>query len=286
MTAMLAVSARHLGMLRPREPAYAQAAMALVSRSCALFSTELDRGDDLDNYDPLFFMAQLIHYLAWCNLEFLERPQAPRGGDGRRPLDLSGDQLFLLGSGVRVFLSGTRAQGSNSIFAKMWQDTRCRALDTAVAEQGMDSEGIVEAFMERFDELTPGSSPDHAPEGRGCPPDQGDAERTAFRGIVERLSVMMALWKHRDAGFPPLERTDIERYVLAFPLFCFGRFLDMIGANDSRALLVMHHFYRTSRLLLGEETWWSSERSKIMEDLTLRELESRGVAVSVRGVGS
>ncbi|WDK16307.1 hypothetical protein CGRA01v4_07590 [Colletotrichum graminicola] len=272
MTAMLAVSARHLSILRPQETAYAEAAMALLSRSCSIFSTVLDRGD---KYDPLFFTAQLIHYLTWCNLEFLHDEHVPDGP----VLDLSRDQLFLLSSGVRVFLSSTRAQGSGSIFSGASQNSKCDALGLVVAEQGMDRGSIVEGFMARYDELTAGASLDDCAA-------QNDTEREAFRGIIDLLSVILALHAHRETNTRPSERSDLERYILTFPLFCFGPFMDMIVANDSRALLVLYHFYNTSQLLLGDRTtWWASGRMKTMSQLIKQELARRQLETSVAGLG-
>ncbi|OLN83073.1 Sterol uptake control protein 2-like protein 10 [Colletotrichum chlorophyti] len=277
MTAMLALSARHLTILHTQiEEKYTQASLALVSRSCALFSVALDREDSGDKCDPLFFTAQLIHYLTWCNLEFLEQ------NDSQHRLDLSRDQLFLLSSGVRVFLSGTRAHGSDSIFVKMSQVSECAALDGIIAGQGMDRGGIVEAFMQKYDGLTPNALT-HGP----APSNTREAEeREAFRLIVGRLAVLLALWKFRDSNPSPPATGDLERFALAFPLFCTGAFLDMIVANDSRALLVLYHFYRTFRLLSGaRETWWASERCTAMENLIGRELERRCVDVSLDGLG-
>ncbi|KAK2045600.1 hypothetical protein LZ31DRAFT_464197 [Colletotrichum somersetense] len=271
MTAMLAVSARHLSILRPQETAYAEAAMALLSRSCSIFSTVLDRGD---KYDPLFFTAQLIHHLTWCNLEFLHDEHVPDSP----ALDLSRDQLFLLSSGVRVFLSGTRAQGSDSIFSGSSQKSRCDALGLIVTGQGMDRGSIVEAFMTRYDELTAGSGLDDCAA-------QDDAERAAFHTVVDLLSVILALHAHRETNSRPAERSDLERYILAFPLFCSGPFLDMIIANDSRALLVLYHFYSTSQLLLGDQaTWWASGRMKTMSQLIKQELARRQLKTSVAGL--
>ncbi|KAK1580517.1 uncharacterized protein LY79DRAFT_520619 [Colletotrichum navitas] len=272
MTAMLAVSARHLSILRPQETAYAEAAMALLSRSCSIFSTVLDRGD---KYDPLFFTAQLIHYLTWCNLELPHDEHVPDGP----VLDLSRDQLFLLSSGVRLFLSSTRAQGSDSIFFGSSQNSQCDALSLIVAEQGMDRGNIVEGFMARYDELTAGASLEDCTA-------QNDTERAAFRGIVDLLSVILTLHAHRETNTRPIERSDLERYILAFPLFCFGPFLDMIVANDSRALLVLYHFYSTSQLLLEDRTtWWASGRMKTMSQLIKQELARRQLETSVAGLG-
>ncbi|TQN63995.1 Sterol uptake control protein 2, partial [Colletotrichum shisoi] len=274
MTAMLAVAARHLAILRPRETAYADAAMALLSRSCALFGAVLDRGDD-DKYDPLFFTAQLIHYLAWCDLDFLLLPDGGRAAaPGSPALDLSRDRLFLLSSGVRVFLSSARAHGSGSIFARAWQNSQCGALELIVAEQGMDRDSIVEGFMERYDELGRGAG-----RGAGRAARDDEEERASFRAIVDLLSAVLALWAYRETNTRPAGRPDLERHILAFPLFCFGPFLDMVVANDSRALLVLYHFYTVSRLLLGAAgaAWWASGRLETMSRSIKQELARRGL---------
>ncbi|OHW93358.1 C6 transcription factor [Colletotrichum incanum] len=274
MTAMLAVSARHLSILQPQEKIYVEAAMALLSRSCSVFSAVLDRSD---KYDPLFFTAQLIQYLTWSNLEFLKNENVPDSP----VLDLSRDQLFLLSSGVRVFLSRTRVHGSDSIFARSWQSSQCDALDLIVTEQGMDRNSIVEGFMKRYDELTPGGSPSNL-DDRETYTAEKDMERASFRNIVNTLSVILALWTYRETNTRPSERSDLERYILAFPLFCFGPFLDMIVANDSRALLVLYHFYNTSQLLLGNNTtWWASGRMKVMSHFIKQELARRHLEPSV-----
>lgn len=272
MTAILAVSARHLSTLRPEDAVYGEASLALLSRSCALFGAELSRDDGAGGgYDSLFFTAQLIHYLTWCNLESVDGPDDADDN----ALDLARDQLFLLSSGVRVFLSGTRAQGPDSIFAKAWQDAPCDALDKIAAEQGMDRGRIQRAFLDRYDEMT--TTPEHR--------SSADRQRAAFTGIVERLSVIVALWQHRSTNPRPPATPDLERYVLAFPLFCFGPFLDMIVANDPRALLVLYHFYETSRLLLGEDdgepTWWACDRLIAMPKMLEQELRRRGMQPAV-----
>ncbi|KXH40969.1 hypothetical protein CNYM01_12599 [Colletotrichum nymphaeae SA-01] len=274
MTAILAVSARHLSTLRPEDAVYKEASLALLSRSCALFGAELGRDDGAGGgYDSLFFTAQLIHYLTWCNLESVDGSD-----DADATLDLSRDQLFLLSSGVRVFLFGTRTQSQDSIFAKAWQDAPCDALDKIVAEQGMDRGRIQRAFLGRYDEMTPrGQGTTTTPEHHSS----ADRQRAAFTGIVERLSVIVALWQHRSTNPQPPATPDLERYVLAFPLFCFGPFLDMIVANDPRALLVLYHFYETSRLLLGEDdeepTWWACDRLSAMPKTLEQELRRKGV---------
>ncbi|KAF3800295.1 hypothetical protein GCG54_00007742 [Colletotrichum gloeosporioides] len=270
MTAMLATSARHLSVLRPDESVYDEAALALLSRSCAGFSAALNQDDGREKHNPLFFTAMLIHYLTWCNLDFLEEGGKPADD---RQLDLKGDQLFLLSSGVRVFLSSTRAQGPDSIFANMSSISQCSALENIVASQSMDCEGIVADFMRRYDD----SSTSQVEIST-----QATKEREAYHAIVTRLSVILALWRYRETNPSPPQRADLERYIFSFPLFCVGIFLDMVVSSDTRALLVLYHFYRTSRLLLGsKESWWASKRLNTMDALIKLDLERRCISVAV-----
>ncbi|KAF6825574.1 C6 transcription factor [Colletotrichum plurivorum] len=287
MTAMLAASARHISTLRPQEHVYAQAAMALLSRSCAAFIEVLEKHDDSgDKCDPLFFTAMLIHHLTWCNLTFLE-DQAVSGVTDT-PLDLTGDQLFLLSSGPRTFLSSTRARGPESVFADMSSTSQCGALEAIVEAQGWDCDAIVDCFMDRYDEIT-AQEEKYQPDNTRIPGtdlsiQRDDGRRSSYKAIVRRLSVPIALLQHKLSNPTPPQASDIERFIFSFPLFFFGPILDMTASGDSRALLVLYHFYRTSRLLLGHRQWWASERLETMEALIKQELERRDVGVSVKVV--
>lgn len=287
MTAMLAISARHISTLRPRENLYAQAAMALLSRSCAAFVEALEKQDDDagdDKCDPLFFTAMLVNHLTWCNLSFLEGQAAPPPGAGgsSTPLDLTGDQLFLLSSGPRMFLSSTRARGSQSVFAGMASTSQCGALEAIVEAQGWDLGAIVDCFMDCYDEIT--AQEESRPGDIRSPTTKDDERRCSYQAVVRRLSVPIALLRNKASNPTPPRASDVERFIFSFPLFFFGPILDMTAGGGSRALLVLHHFYRTSRLLLGHRLWWASERLETMEALTERELERRGVAISLKAV--
>ncbi|OQU95254.1 hypothetical protein CLAIMM_01487 [Cladophialophora immunda] len=73
-------------------------------------------------------------------------------------------------------------------------------------------------------------------------------------------------------------REDIEQLIYGFPILCCGPFTELMTQGDSRALLLLVHFYRAARVLLdSRRCWWASARSGVMEGLILRELESRGL---------
>ncbi|TEA22146.1 hypothetical protein C8034_v002179 [Colletotrichum sidae] len=168
---------------------------------------------------------------------------------------------------------------------------QCGALQTIVKTQNLDCESVAQRWMERYDELTlrvNRESPDSPPPGLatsengGISSSHADEQREAFSRIAHHLAVILALWDHRHSNPTPPQREDIERYIFSFPLFCIKTFLDMITSGDSRAFLVLYHFYRTSRLLLGQERcWWASKRLEVMEALIGEELGRRDVALAL-----
>lgn len=74
------------------------------------------------------------------------------------------------------------------------------------------------------------------------------------------------------------------RYVLTFPMLCFGPLLSLISTGDSRALVLLYHVYWVVDVLLqGGEYWWCQRRTKIMLKAIREELDARGLSVCVRG---
>jgi hypothetical protein len=71
------------------------------------------------------------------------------------------------------------------------------------------------------------------------------------------------------------------RYVLSFPLACYGPVLEMMmrAGGDPRGLVLLYHFYRAARTLLAteEDAWWCGRRAVVMEELVGRELRARGL---------
>jgi hypothetical protein len=84
--------------------------------------------------------------------------------------------------------------------------------------------------------------------------------------------------------YPLPSRGDSNRYFLSFPIICLGPFLDLVVESDTRALVVLYHFYRCARDLLGTtETWWAAERSVVMERALRKELARRGFDRCLKG---
>ncbi|KAK0722845.1 hypothetical protein B0T26DRAFT_237047 [Lasiosphaeria miniovina] len=124
--------------------------------------------------------------------------------------------------------------------------------------------------------------------------------RAAYKRLAERLAVAMAFASDGGVGggcpaaFPskPLGRSrspvlkskDIVRYVMTFPMICFGSFLPLITEGDSRGLVVLFHIYRVVRQLLppADENWWCRRRTEAMEAALRCELRARGLEVCLR----
>ncbi|KAM7207355.1 hypothetical protein V8F20_002235 [Naviculisporaceae sp. PSN 640] len=127
-------------------------------------------------------------------------------------------------------------------------------------------------------------------------------ERIAYERLVVRLSVAIAFVEDRGIGSCPaaaafftpnttppdcarstLTQEDVVRYVLTFPMLCFGPFLPLISSGDSRALVVLLHIYRVVGVLLPSDNfWWCRKRSEVMVSAIGAELRARGLEFCIR----
>ncbi len=126
--------------------------------------------------------------------------------------------------------------------------------------------------------------PETEPETRtDVDPKAAAAWRIAFEHAVGSLSLMLSLLSITSRLGPSVPnllhlKADIARLFFTFPVVCSGSFRQMIRQGDERALIVLFHFHRATRILLSDpETWWAHERSRVMEDLVGKELRSRGL---------
>ncbi|KAK3379460.1 hypothetical protein B0T24DRAFT_522049 [Lasiosphaeria ovina] len=127
-----------------------------------------------------------------------------------------------------------------------------------------------------------------------------DLMRAAYQRLAERLAVAMAFASDGGIGggcpvafpskppgrsrSPVLRSEDIVRYVMTFPMICFGSFLPLITNGDSRGLVVLFHIYRVVRQLLppADDNWWCRRRTEVMEAAIGCELRARGLEVCLR----
>ncbi|KAK3940166.1 putative C6 transcription factor PTB64984.1 putative C6 transcription factor [Diplogelasinospora grovesii] len=126
----------------------------------------------------------------------------------------------------------------------------------------------------------------------GLPPCR--SERDAFSCVARSLSLILSFVDASDTQgggqllTPEMvpKQADFDRWFFSFPVMVSGRFQqrELIITGDSRALVVLYHFYRAARLLLTEkESWWAHERSRVMEAAILKELRARGLGVCLKG---
>ncbi|KID73823.1 uncharacterized protein G6M90_00g000490 [Metarhizium brunneum] len=114
------------------------------------------------------------------------------------------------------------------------------------------------------------------------------SDRSAFERVIRCMSPLLccaSLNSTADsaahASTKALE-ANIEQLFYGFPILCCGPFARLITTGDSRALVFLFHFYHAARRLLApKRCWWASVRSSVMEELILKELDCRGLDVSL-----
>jgi hypothetical protein len=124
--------------------------------------------------------------------------------------------------------------------------------------------------------------------------------RSAYKRLSERVSIAMVFLaeSRRDTGCPMLglqkdplalfpsstfSQGDMARYVLTFPMLCFGPLLPLISRGDSRVLLLLYHVYQmVEELLPSDRFWWCRKRSLVMRQSMMEELRARGLEVCIR----
>ncbi len=108
--------------------------------------------------------------------------------------------------------------------------------------------------------------------------------RTSFAYIVRRISPLIhcqALAACSNTGMSDLAaiQDDIEQLIYGFPILCCGPFTDLVQRRDTRALVLLLHFYRSARILLDlRRCWWAGARTSVMEKLIVSELKLRGIS--------
>jgi hypothetical protein len=108
-----------------------------------------------------------------------------------------------------------------------------------------------------------------------CLPDDSYTESYAAGGIDPMQ------WSDDEPTLAEMHAADLQRLLFVIPILCYGPFLELIMTNDARALVFLYHFYRATRILLSpeaKESWWATDRSRVMERLLGDELARRGLS--------
>ncbi|KAH6624847.1 hypothetical protein B0J18DRAFT_410258 [Chaetomium sp. MPI-SDFR-AT-0129] len=189
INAMLSTAAAHLDYLNPGHAQYHRAKYALLNKALHDYRETLSGPVTADNCDALLGTANLIQYLMWCDLSFVEG-QMPESATKQptnkcpystmsspdssslaspphesysvsslpppsppQPLDLSGDRLYFLSTGVRqiFFMAWPLFQSPQSAFAHVSLLGPCMRLEDAAEARGLNWQRIMGAFMAIYD---------------------------------------------------------------------------------------------------------------------------------------
>lgn len=114
-----------------------------------------------------------------------------------------------------------------------------------------------------------------------------NSSRSLFTIIIRCLSPLLCCASLTSAsnavGYSSVARqSDIEELLFGFPILCCGPFAKLIFEEDSRALVILLQFYHAvGQLLPPNRCWWAHARSCMMKELMVKELESRGLNLSL-----
>ncbi|KAB5583205.1 hypothetical protein GE09DRAFT_948325 [Coniochaeta sp. 2T2.1] len=202
MHAILAISAKHMYVLRPQDPSYAEAAIVLLNQSIQSFRGTLDTPITMENCESRLGTSLLINYMAWTELGFLEgqliTADTPAGG-----LDMSMDLLFLLGSGVRqVFSAFPLFKEHESPFIKIGEYHPCDNLEKEADRRGSNWREIMTRMFFKFDD----------------PNYQGSTNRPPPPG--SRQGSSPSIYDDMDLEMSSTDQSSPEAYCAASPSPC------------------------------------------------------------------
>ncbi|KAK5633503.1 hypothetical protein RRF57_009217 [Xylaria bambusicola] len=316
MCSILCLAAIHLSTLQPQSLRYSNVAVQLLGKSASLFNDKLSRPVTAQNSEAVIAVSILMHYISWSYIRFVDKRGKFQYQKGNSPLMmyLSKDPLLQLSFGVQGILNDAFRilMGSDSVFLTTGLYSPIYAIEEAILQQGEDPWRFVHRFMEIPDEPHRQPPDDHlssykekpigclwshehgcnAETALGPPQEPPNPRQVAFEGIAKRLSLLFCLVSMSpstgNSASQALTRLqpDIERCFFSFPVHYSSAFRELALRGDSRALIILCHFYRAARILLtGPRTWWARQRSRIIECLILEDLTLRGLDRYVIGEG-
>ncbi|KAK4123427.1 hypothetical protein N657DRAFT_646211 [Parathielavia appendiculata] len=150
VNAMLSFAAAHLDYLHPGRGQYHRAKYALLDKALHDYRESLSASITAENCDALLATANLIQFLMWCDLSFLEGQTEPDA-----PLDLSGDRLYFLSTGVRqiFFMAWPLFQSAQSVFTRVCQLQPCMVLEDVVEARGLNWKRYARGLIGLYDNL-------------------------------------------------------------------------------------------------------------------------------------
>jgi hypothetical protein len=280
MHAILATAAKHLSVLRPHDPRYAEAAIVLLNKSLQSFRETLDTTITPDNCEARLGTSVLINYMAWTELGFLDG-QGILADPGAGGLDMSKDLLFLLGSGFRqVFYTAFPLfEERDSPFIKVGQYHPCDHLEAEADERGAPWRDIMHRLIYLFDDPsyqgnpTKGSSPsqhsssssssitgaetdsslDHVTSATSSPASSATSYTTHYlQRIIERNTPANAVrLKTEGLTNRTLYERIAQRLAVLLSLIPDSGESDTESLTEARRLDVERYFFSFPTLCLG-----------------------------------
>lgn len=152
---MLSLAAAHLDYLAPGNPLYRRANIAFLNKALRDYREALSHPITADNCDALLGTANLIQFLMWCDLSFMEGQACFGTGQQQQqqPLNLSGDRLYWLSTGVRqiFFMAWPLFQTAQSAFMRVAVLQPCMAMEDVVDARGLNWQRYARGFMDLYD---------------------------------------------------------------------------------------------------------------------------------------
>ncbi|KAI1391658.1 uncharacterized protein F4822DRAFT_192467 [Hypoxylon trugodes] len=283
MNVILCVAARHLAFLQPENTSYSRAAASHLSRALPRFRYELSNNFILTHIDAFISTSLLLQYEAWASTD-ISFPQ----NDDIVSLDPTRDRVFAMGSSLKeVFLKSLPLLADQP--SKFLPLLQYNPADKLVAV-GRINDSTVAKYLDFFSYDNPldmkflnppppcPRSKEMAPYNpwRHCIPhsqSEPDLDPIAdgYAPVIARLCIILSFLPEaqppNDDNTEPNFFSDLARYVLSFPIACYGPFSPMIQKGDPRALSLLYHFYRAARILLPrDECWWAQKRAALSEN--------------------
>jgi hypothetical protein len=286
MQAILSISAKHLAHLCPEEPVYGVAAASHLAQTLSVFRRDINQKFTASNIDSFMATSILIYFELWTETEFLVTDSA-----GQTALDLSKDTVFPLAGGlVEIFKSaGPVLYEKPSTFVAEIMHSPRQSLNSA-SRLSKEMLASCQTFFShahplRYEQLSAASvfngnltlEPSKQPAEQ--PFEGEDNFFVDHKDAVCRLAVLLSfLPEIQGPEFPEISEQltpDLTRYSFTFLIYIHGYAEKTIRRQDPKGLLLLYHFYRTVRILLGgPDSWWTHKRARILEPLLERRLRS------------
>lgn len=286
MHAILCISARHLAYLKPDEPLYDIAAAFHLEHTVSMFRQDINQEFTASNVDLFMTTALLIYFEIWTETEFLVEDSA-----GLITLDLSKDRIFRLAGGlIEIFLSSgpVMYEKPSSFLVHIMHSPR-RVLTSAIQLNKETLASFQDFFSYnrplRYEQLSVTSAfKDHSEQGSyesmaGEPSEEVLDFSVAHQDVVARLAALLPfLPELQGPEFPEVTEQlmpDLTRYVFSFfpKIHLYAE--QTITGQDPKGLLLLYHFYRAVRILLGAPNcWWTHKRARLLEPLLDERLQN------------